>query len=211
MAINKGLKKSGYYAGATTNGSKVVRNLTIWFKNLTDYTEELVGEMANIFVQLARERLINSGYNVNHLADNIYAVKSGNNKWRIAFKNNNEKPIMYFLEFGTGLVGKKEPHPNASKVGWRYVINPNNIVPSNGQRYNSFVTPSGYNSLGEYVGYEGWYYYDENNDLCFTSGLKAVAYIYDTVEQDLKTGRIRDMALNNLWNKRQELRRMRNG
>ena len=94
-----------------------------------------------------------------------------------------QKEIMYFLEFGTGIVGLDNPHPKANQVGWEYIVNPENLAGNSG--YNKDLVPSGYNSLGEYVGYEGWYYYDpETGELQFTSGLKAVSYIYDTMREE---------------------------
>lgn len=185
MAINRSLGKS-YYASATSNGSQVIKNITRRFQQLDQYGERLVEEIAKVFVEEAQKRLWASGYDVGDLLNNIYCQPYGKNKWRVGIKNNDEKPIMYFLEFGTGLVGADNPHPSASELGWQYIVHPENIVPTNGQNYDSYVRPSGFNSLGEYVGMEGWYYYDENNELRFTSGLKAVAYIYDTIK-DLDT------------------------
>lgn len=181
MAINKNLGKA-YYAGATSNGSQLIKNLTKRFQQLDQYGERLVEEISKVFVEEAQKRLWASGYDVGGLLNNIYCQPYGKNKWRVGIKNNSEKPIMYFLEFGTGLVGADNPHPDASKYGWQYIVHPENIVPTNGQNYDSYVVPSGFNSLGEYVGMEGWYYYDENNQLRFTSGLHAVAYIYDTIK-----------------------------
>lgn len=182
MAINKTLKKSGYYGSATSNGKNLIKHITKRIREIDSYGDRLLEEVCKIFVQQAQSRLIDSGYNVGSLIKNIYYQKYGKNKYRVGIRNNNQKAIMYFLEFGTGIVGDNDPHEMANEVGWEYIIHPENLASNTGYKY---PLPTGYNSLNEYVGLNGWYYTDPSTgQLKFTSGLKAVSYLYDTFRED---------------------------
>lgn len=177
MAVNKRLKKSGYYGSATSNGKKLMSALTQQVKQLDSLGELLLEEICKLFVDRARQRLVESGYDVGHLTGNIYYRKYGKGKYRIGIKNNSQKEIMYFLEFGTGVVGEDNPHEMADDIGWQYGIG------TNIEDYNSDNEfPTGWNSLGEFVGWRGWFYKGGR----FTSGLKAVSYIYDTLNNDME-------------------------
>lgn len=78
------------------------------------------------------------------------------------FKTSNQKGIIkvgsdygIFVEYGTGIVGKNSPHPNAQ--GWRYDVNNHGI--------------------------NGWWYFDDKqNRFRWTRGQSANAFIYKTVK-----------------------------
>ena len=72
MAINKGLRKSGYFAEANTNAKKVISSLTRRIKKLDEYGEKLLEQVCILFVEEAKQRLFDSGYEVSRLLDNIY-------------------------------------------------------------------------------------------------------------------------------------------
>lgn len=175
-----------------TNAKQVLTNLTNELKSIQSQGSIIVQEVAQEFVKQARQRLIDSGYKVDSLARNIvvhevieeesgyYSCKIG---WRDGISSN-ERDIMYFLEFGTGIVGNNNPHELANRVGWEYIVNPENLA-TNSYGYNKHIFPTGYNSLNEDVGMEGWYYKDPaDGRLRFTSGLKAVSYLYDTMRPE---------------------------
>ena len=184
MAINKNYRDFGYFSGAKTNAQKVIDSLKRKIKRLDQYGERLLEQVCILFVEKARQRLLDSGYDVKKLLKNIWYRKYGNGKYRVGIRNNNEKEIMYFLEFGTGIVGMRDPHPKANDIGWEYLVNPEILASNSG--YIPDLMPSGINSLGEYVGYDGWYYLDpKTNQLQFTSGLHAVSYLYDTMKLDM--------------------------
>lgn len=174
-----------------TNANQLLAKLTNKFKKLRMYGKEVVDAVAEEFVKQARQRLIDSGYKVENLVNNIVVISTSNPEdnsysckigWREGISQD-ERKIMYFLEFGTGIVGLNNPHELSSKVGWEYIINPENLA-SNSYGYNRYLLPTGTNSIGEDVGLEGWYYYDERHQLQFTSGLKAVSYLYDTMRPE---------------------------
>ncbi len=58
-----------------------------------------------------------------------------------------------FCEFGTGVVGAGQPHPEPAP-GWQYDVNEH--------------------------GEEGWWYYDENGKKWWTKGMPSRPYMYDT-------------------------------
>lgn len=155
--------------------------------NYDKYLDDVIEDICKEIVKQCKERLIRSKYNVKDLVDNITYRNFGNHKFRVGVKDNEDKDTMYFLEFGTGVVGFFTPHPMAEEIGWRYMENLENFV------YNKKA--SGYNSVGDFVGYSGWWY--ETDDpkkahkvghngkmYAFTSGLKAVRYFYDTITED---------------------------
>jgi hypothetical protein len=155
--------------------------------NYDKYADTILEEICQRIVSEAQERLIMSGYNVIDLVDNITYQKYGKSKYRVGIRNNNAKDIMYFLEFGTGIVGQANKHPMANEIGWDYVMHPENIV------YNKWS--SGINSVGEYVGKEGWWYEvpseteanwitEDGKMYAFTSGLKPVRYFFDTIKKE---------------------------
>ena len=59
-----------------------------------------------------------------------------------------------YVEFGTGIVGKRSPHPNATQEGWEY--------DKNGH------------------GESGWFYMGEDGRRHWTQGMPARPYIYQT-------------------------------
>lgn len=176
MAINKRLKKSGYYGSATTTGKQLIAELTRRTKQIDALGERLIEEVCKLFVERAKQRLVDSGYNVEHLTSNIYYRRYDKNKYRVGIKNNAQKEIMYFLEFGTGVVGEDNPHEMADEIGWEYDTGTNIEDYASDSEF-----PTGWNSLGEFVGWRGWYYGGGS----FTSGLKAVSYLYDTLKNDM--------------------------
>ena len=144
--------------------------------NYDKYVDTILEEICQEIVNEAKTKLLESRYDVLGLLNNITYTKYGKGKYRVGVRNNSQKEIMHFLEFGTGIVGKDNPHPKASDIGWNYVTNPENIV--------DYENSTGYNSIGEYVGTEGWFYFDKQlNRFVFTSGLKPVRYLYDTIKK----------------------------
>lgn len=170
---------------AYTNASQVLRNITRRMNKLNSYGQEVIKRTAEKCAEEAKQRLIDSGYDVSGLTKNIVVKQTSKNSYTVGFRDSmstDERNIMYFLEFGTGIVGMEKPHEAASSVGWEYIINPENLAGNSGYRY---PYPTGFNSLGEYVGLEGWYYTDpKTGQLQFTSGLHAVSYMYDTMRKE---------------------------
>lgn len=193
MATNKTYSdrlSEGYFLSATTNGVQAISNITKRLKKqIATLSGEFVKRVAETFVERARQKLIDTNYNeTEHYAKNIVVKKYSYNNYRVGIEQNSEKPIMYFLEFGTGLVGKEgsEDFVNlvegktlkefAEGIGWQYAVNEENYfspIPD-----NPTAKPYGEQNIN------GWIYYDEKKGRKrFTSGLYPVAYLYDTINE----------------------------
>lgn len=96
--------------------------------------QDLSKKICDVFVDKAKENLNRatpkdgiSNALVEQVKNNIYASRSASkeSKWIISVDRDPEDLCM-FLEYGTGLNGGFEPHPEASKIGWDYMVNVDN-------------------------------------------------------------------------------------
>lgn len=62
-----------------------------------------------------------------------------------------------YVEFGTGVVGSRKPHPDISIVGWKYDVN-------------------GHGELG-------WWYRGKDGTLYWTKGFESRPFMYNTARQ----------------------------
>lgn len=62
-----------------------------------------------------------------------------------------------YVEFGTGVVGSRKPHPDISIVGWKYDVN-------------------GHGELG-------WWYRGKDGTLYWTKGFESRPFMYNTAQQ----------------------------
>lgn len=108
-----------------------ITDLIKWAKQIPDMigSREIAKRCAEKFVKRAQDKLRRSGAlqeDIERFANAITCEQISANKWRIsagAYGDNQLREDMYYLEFGTGIVGAKKPHPEASKIGWGYDIN----------------------------------------------------------------------------------------
>lgn len=199
---------------AQTNARDITKQIRTRFQDFRKLGDEYAKTVADVFVEKAKQRLSDSGYNVGGLVDNIYSQRtSGYGNYRIGIKPNKDKEVMFYLEYGTGYVGKENPHPLSAEENWDYTINEGAdwyFDTTNGYQdiysIDAFV-PRGRNKLGENVGTKGWFYRDKKTgQLRATSGLKAVAYMYDTM-QDIDN--VKAEAQRRLGNGKQSVSRRR--
>lgn len=91
--------------------------------------DKIAESCARIFAERARAKLKSSGalqQDIDRYVNAITFYKVSDGLWRIsAGKGADEqlKDDMYYLEFGTGIIGERNRHPEASKYGWKYDIN----------------------------------------------------------------------------------------
>ena len=167
----------GYYGkdGLSTNAQQVLANISNKIRGVIAETDNVTEKVARDFAIEARNKLANSGYTTAHLVDNIeWTKRSGKGYYTVGFRDNEDKSTMYYLEYGTGFVGDGsmpdpkgnvgQPHPEADKVGWEYAV---------GQEIKYAETDEGK---------DGWFYEKSPNEWKFTSGLRAVAYMYNTFQ-----------------------------
>lgn len=148
--------------------------------------KELQQLYAEKFCECARTRIINrtagneSGVDYSKYINVI--VKASGSYYVEVTKPSGEPYIMSFLEYGTGLKGKNDPHPNASFINWEYAINED--------RYKKYIKDA--NDVGwiftdngnKYVNQkQGDVRFGSKDDKVFSSGIEPVKYIYDTQRQ----------------------------
>lgn len=108
-----------------------ITDLIKWVKEIPPVisSDSIAESCARIFANRAKSRLSSSGAlqeDINRFVNAITFEKIDNGKWRISAGKYGDEQLredMYYLEFGTGIVGASKPHPEASKNGWRYDIN----------------------------------------------------------------------------------------
>lgn len=108
-----------------------ITDLIKWVEEIPSVVafDRVAESCARIFAERARARLAASGAlqeDINRFVSAITFEKVGESKWRISagkYGDDQLKDDMYYLEFGTGIVGANKPHPEASKYGWKYDIN----------------------------------------------------------------------------------------
>lgn len=161
----------------TTNANQVLSKITRRLNEFKEGVKDQSEIVAREFAYSARQRLKDSKYNVDHLLKNIIWVETDKEKgwYKVTFADNSDRDKMYYLEYGTGFVGegsmpdpkgnKSIPHPLAGDVGWEYAIGAKIKIP---------LKPNGK---------DGWTYKNGNGQWTFTSGLRAVAYMYNTFKE----------------------------
>ena len=108
-----------------------IKDLIKWAKQIPGIigSQEIAKRCAEKFVKRAQEKLRHSGAlqeDIERFVNAITCEPIGKNKWRIsagAKGDNQLREDMYYLEFGTGIVGAKNPHDEATKIGWDYDMN----------------------------------------------------------------------------------------
>ena len=150
------------------------------FENMSKKMAEL---LAKAFVARARKRLI-AFTGSKRYSYYIKAVNNGEGHWSVVLNNPKYDPyIMYFLEYGTGFVGKRSEQNPDKPASWKYTVN-------KGASWYGAMTL-------EFGKQEGWFFnyrpnhfvQEEDGDftnkntgqrVIFTSGIKPVMYIYKT-------------------------------
>lgn len=180
-----------------TNAIKVLDNLDKRLKRLRAYDiDTYVKIVGEVFIERAKDKLLSAYPNATKEADDISLEQTGDSQYTISFGNGSNKQILLFLEYGTGYVGRENPHPMAGEVGWEYAVN------ENGTRQSQFsnqllpmhfdlTKPLGQQGIYSNIKYpditkgaKGWVYKDlKTGSLEVTSGLKAVAFVYDTLQE----------------------------
>lgn len=130
--------------------------------------------ISNAFYKRVLYRLKN-GYDTEQYS-NLVTIEHHEDYSKVIVKDNYEN-IMEFLEFGTGLLGKENPHNRAVYRSWRYAIHENEYKHHDGKKGFIFILKDGY-------------YLAENDEqitsvkpVIFSQGIKPLRYWYDTVDE----------------------------
>lgn len=130
------------------------KQLRDYQKEITRKCEELTHRLADEGVILAKVKLtqfpaIDSGELLNSIMDEPGAVLTDGATW-IVYTGCNHAA---FVEFGTGVTGSENPHPDTGLADWKYDINAH--------------------------GESGWMYY-KNGEWHWTKGLPSRPFMFET-------------------------------
>lgn len=187
------------YQGETvqTNANQVLTNISNMIRKIKDEADNISEKVAREVVSEAQSRLLDSGYDVGEYVNNIdWKKDSGKDYYTVGFKD--DKDVMYYLEYGTGFVGEANPHPEADVRKWRYAINRDETFDDGKPLYFDMTKPRGQQGLFSIdaptpkKNTRGWLFRDEDGQLIATSGLRAVAYMYNTYQN---AGNIKSRAI----------------
>ena len=130
-------------------------------KQIQDYKEEiaqkcyeLARRLAERGVEIAKMKITN--YNAVYTGELLSSIQHTPGvvmKYGGSYIIYTDCPWAKFVEFGTGIVGEKNPHPDTSIAGWKYDVN----------------------DRGEY----GWHYY-KDGEWHWTKGMPSRPFMYET-------------------------------
>ena len=170
-----------------TNAQQVLTDISNMIRKIKDETENISENVARQVADEARTRLQDSGYNAGNYVGNIeWRKDSDKDYYTVGFKDNKDRDVMYYLEYGTGFVGEANPHPEAGNNHWEYAINQDATTNFGKPLYFDMTKPVGQQGLYSIdaptpqAGTKGWIFRDEDGQLVATSGLRAVSYMYNT-------------------------------
>lgn len=136
---------------------KATERLTRYADDLSDKCTMLTKKLADKGIQTARMKIAN--YDAVYTGQLLESI----NYERGATIQHGDEWIVYtdciwgkFVEFGTGMVGKNNPHPDTSIVGWKYDVNEH----------------------GEY----GWHYF-RDGAWHWTKGMPSRPFMYETAAE----------------------------
>lgn len=127
-------------------------------KKLENYPKELENSLISINQEIANrvyELVMVKVPHANSTGDLMSSIKKEVTKEFARVYTDN--PHAAFAEYGIGVIGAENPHPEASVQGWQYDVNKH--------------------------GRKGWYYNKgtrENPDIYWTAGYAGVQYMYKT-------------------------------
>ena len=154
------------------------------------YSDEFVDTLGKLFAERARENLARLGYNTAMYATSYNIYYDSKYKQVVVRRpsGSDEPDIMWYLEFGTGIAGKNNPHPDATRIGWQYAVKESTV----GKKGSPWRTNSRHeDGLGWWVSTadKDNVYHAEKDSLgyrrphFFTSGIPPVRYLYTTMQE----------------------------
>ena len=155
--------------------------------------KDLLNECVIFITKQTEFYLDNSGLGSNVIADIKSSWKVEQTENKVVMTNTSEKAV--YVEFGVGIVGQGDPHPNANEANYEYNM-PSNAKDSDGS-WHFFSNEADLDIPKDAIEY-GDYGNGKNNRMSiYTSGTKGVWYAYNAIV-DLKA------ELPNIWKKIKE-------
>lgn len=174
--------------------------------NLKNYSSKMTTLFAEAFVAGAKKRLLDratprddvSKAKVQSVAKSIHIGKSSDDMSKTVIVPKGDEGLGMFLEYGTGLVGNSQKHPQSKSIGWEYAVNRDNYTYRKASpdiagklgftfyRGNNYLDKNDINPLYrvsyKYVKKTGktYVYHYWNRQWVHSQGLKPLRYMYDT-------------------------------
>lgn len=191
----KRIYNSSYFDVTINDGKKPTSSLSAQWENFNAYAETKMARyielIAEIFVERARARLGERYPSATKYASRIFSRRSaGRRTVNVMFDAGEDLPVMYYLEFGTGIRGGEKKHSgrNASflNISWAYGKPSDNNIYPNGPWFDltkNKVRETGWNWYWKPLRNKGWVYKDQNGRYKVTSGLVPTEYLYQTYKE----------------------------
>lgn len=134
--------------------ASAVRQVEKFREDVLKCCDETLNKLADMGVEFAQSRVVAmKAFDTGILHDTIHAehVSQGQRISKVIA----DAPYAAYVEYGTGVMGKNQPHSEAGSAGWAYDVNGH--------------------------GEAGWYYYDWGYGVWnWTKGMPARPYMYQT-------------------------------
>lgn len=156
-----------YTTGLSAKGFRdIAKQIRRYRNDLTDKCEEFVYKLAEEGIVLAQLKIMDYDAVWTSQLLNSMNLEAGDIVYNGAtYYVYTDCDWAAFVEFGTGIKGKENPHPDAN--GWKYDVN----------------------SHGE----TGWFYF-KNGSWHWTQGMPSRPFMYETGQELKDIGRIADIA-----------------
>lgn len=140
---------------------KAIKELNQYKKDVESKTRLLVQRLTNLGADVARVKIVGMGaYYSGELLSGVDGYYSPLlNAGFVKVTNDH----VAFVEFGTGVVGKSNPHVNGeylSKAAWQYATGPKIFTTQDGR--------------------VGWFYPTDDGGFRFTEGMQSRPFMYET-------------------------------
>lgn len=142
-----------------TMNTKSIERAIAEVKGRKQYTEARLRKLSKLLAQrgeeIAREKIAEYTHGTGNLAEHVVVwTEFVGGKFKTYIKL--DTPYAAYVEFGTGIVGEANPHPNVGRRDWSYDVNGH--------------------------GEEGWIY-PKDGKLYWTAGEPAKPIMYETLQQ----------------------------
>ena len=152
---------------STASVQRAIRELKEYQKWTQEKCDELALELAKrgtflIRMKIAELQAVDTGAMISAVTYPEYIAPG---KYRISLRVDNGKGQNYalFVEYGTGMDGWKDPHPEAGDVGWNYVVGEHIFQTKDGR--------------------VGWIYPTKDGSYRFTEGQEARPFWHDAAQE----------------------------
>lgn len=183
VTINKGRSPAGNLVAQMKEFQKAVEKASSRYIEL----------IAEVFVERAREKLGKFYPSATKFASYISSQRNaGRQSVQVRFYAGDDLPIMYYLEFGTGIRGGENPHEGLNdgflnmNIKWTYGEPTDNNIYPNGPWFDltkDKAWETGWDFNWTPSRNKGWVYKDQNGRYKVTSGLVPTQYLYDTYKE----------------------------